>query len=91
MERDSSPLSPQPPEDARHLSWLELFFDLIFVLAVTQVAGTHEHDLSLAGFLHFVLVFLPLWWGWVGFSFYVNRFPREDNIVRLAVAFFRSP
>ena len=35
------------------------------------------------GLLHFVLVFLPLRWGWVGFSFYVSRFPREDNIVRL--------
>src|SRR5436190_149807 len=70
-------------EEERHASWLELFFDLVFVLAVTQVADALNHDLSPAGFLHFALVFLPLWWGWVGFSFYVSRFPREDNLVRL--------
>jgi low temperature requirement protein LtrA len=70
-------------QEERHASWLELFFDLVFVLAVTQVADSLEHDLSPAGFLHFALVFLPLWWGWVGFSFYISRFPREDSLVRL--------
>ncbi len=85
MERNA--IGPSPghtvEQEDRHASWLELFFDLVFVLAVTQVADALDHDLSPAGFLHFVLVFLPLWWGWVGFSFYVSRFPREDNIVRL--------
>jgi low temperature requirement protein LtrA len=70
-------------QEERHASWLELFFDLVFVLAVTQVADAFDHDLSPAGALHFVLVFLPLWWGWVGFRFFVSRFPREDNLVRL--------
>src|SRR3954452_9393005 len=69
-------------EEERHASWLELFFDLVFVLAVTQVAATLDHNLSAAGFLHFALIFLPLWWGWVGFSFYVSRFSQEDNTVR---------
>ena len=69
-------------EEERHATWVELFFDLVFVLAVTQVADTLGHNLSPAGFLHFGLVFLPLWWGWVGFSFYVTRFPHDDYLVR---------
>ena len=85
MERKARGPSPGRTDklEVRHASWLELFFDLVFVLAVTQVADALDHDLSPAGFLHFVLVFLPLWWGWVGFSFFVSRFPREDNLVRL--------
>jgi low temperature requirement protein LtrA len=69
-------------EEERHASWLELFFDLVFVLVVAQVAAALHDDLSAAGFVRFVIVFLPVWWAWVGFSFYVSRFPREDTGVR---------
>ena len=51
MERNA--IGPSPghtvEQEDRHASWLELFFDLVFVLAVTQVADALDHDLSPAG------------------------------------------
>ena len=66
----------------RHASWLELFFDLVFVLAVAQVSKTLDHDLTLGGFLRYVALFAPVWWAWVGYSFYADRFESEDLTYR---------
>jgi low temperature requirement protein LtrA len=70
-------------DQERHASWLELFFDLIFVLAVAQVAHALNKDLTLAGFLHYLAFFLPVWWAWVGYSFYADRFESDEVIFRL--------
>jgi low temperature requirement protein LtrA len=70
-------------DQERHASWLELFFDLIFVLAVAQVAHSLNKDLTLAGFLGYLALFLPVWWAWVGYSFYADRFESDEVIFRL--------
>ncbi len=67
----------------RHASWLELFFDLIFVLAVAQVAHSLNQDFTLGGFLRYLAFFAPVWWAWVGYSFYADRFESEDAVFRL--------
>src|SRR5215510_6194680 len=67
----------------RHASWLELFFDLIFVLAVAQVAQVLNQDLSLTGWLEYLALFAPVWWAWVGYSFYADRFESDEVIFRL--------
>ena len=67
----------------RHASWLELFFDLVFVLAVAQVAYSFSHDLTVAGALRYFAVFALVWWAWVGYAFYANRFESEEAIYRL--------
>jgi len=65
----------------RHASWLELFFDLIFVLVVSQVARLLFQDGSPLGFLRFTLLFAPLWWAWVGYTFYASRFEIDRDII----------
>ena len=45
----------------RHASWLELFFDLVFVLAVAQVAYSFSHDLTITGALRYSAVFAFVW------------------------------
>lgn len=65
-------------EESRRATWLELFFDLVFVVAVSQVAHYLSEHLSLNGFLGFVALFLPLWWAWIGATFYANRFDVDD-------------
>ncbi|MBC7418803.1 MAG: low temperature requirement protein A [Pedobacter sp.] len=49
----------------RHATWLELFFDLIFVLALGRVthllAQTHENRVDDGTFLKFTVLFLPFW------------------------------
>jgi low temperature requirement protein LtrA len=67
----------------RHASWLELFFDLVFVLAVAQVAYSFSHDLSITGALRYFAVFAFVWWAWVGYAFYANRFESDEALYRL--------
>jgi low temperature requirement protein LtrA len=59
------------PEEQR-VAWAELFFDLIWVFAITQItttlAGTHGPGEA----ARTVLLFLPLWWGWVGTTLVAN-------------------
>lgn len=72
----------------RHATWLECFFDLIFVVAIDDVthilSHTHEGHLDPLQFWKFVLVFIPLWWIWASHTIYANRFDADDRKHRLA-------
>lgn len=70
-------------ERERHASWLELFFDLVFVLAVAQVAHVLNEHSDFAGTLKFLALFVPVWWSWVGFTFYADRFETDEAIYRV--------
>ena len=65
-------------EDERHATWLELFFDLVFVVAIAQLADGLAEDPSLRGFLIFAGLFVAVWWAWVGYTFYADRFDTDD-------------
>lgn len=55
----------QPVEDAeRHANYLELFVDLVFVFAVTQLASLASHDTSAAGVGRAFLIAALVWWQW---------------------------
>jgi low temperature requirement protein LtrA len=75
-------------EPNRRATWLELFFDLIFVVAIGDVTHilnhTHEGHLDPLQFGKFVLAFMPLWWIWVSHTMYANRFDADDRKHRLA-------
>ena len=47
---------------------LELFFDLVFVFAITQVVYTLAHDLSWGGIARAAILLGVLWWGWSGWT-----------------------
>ena len=70
-------------EDERHATWLELFFDLVFVVAVAQLADGLAADPSVHGFLVFAGLFVPVWWAWVGYTFYADRFDTDDRLHRI--------
>jgi low temperature requirement protein LtrA len=67
----------------RHASWLELYFDLVFVVAIAQLAAQLAHDPTAGGFLQFLGLYLPVWWGWVGFAIYCARFAFDDWLFRV--------
>ena len=69
----------------RHATWLELFFDLVFVVAVAQLAFALSHDLTLQGFLVFCGLFVPVWWAWVCFTVYADRFDSDDVVHRVVM------
>jgi len=72
----------------RRATWLELFFDLIFVVALRDVgeilAEAHDGHIAPQQFLRFVLVFLPVWWIWAGHTIYANRFDTDSRQHRFA-------
>jgi low temperature requirement protein LtrA len=70
-------------DEERRATWLELFVDLVFVVAVGQVAHELVEDHSALGFLRFAGLFVPVWWAWVGVTFYADRFDTDDVVFRL--------
>ena len=72
-------------EEERKVSWLELFYDLVFVATIIQLGNMLSHDVSWLGFLKFVALFIPIWWSWTGITFYMNRFIVDDVWHRLLV------
>ena len=67
----------------RRVTWLELFFDLIFVAAVAQVGVALAADYSLHGLLHYSFMFLLIWWAWLGHTTYSTRFDADDGVHRI--------
>lgn len=83
-----APLVLRSAEDGeleRHASWLELFFDLVFVAAVAELGETLARQPSAIGFVHYGVLFVPVWWAWVGYTFYADRFDVEDAPYKLAL------
>ena len=66
----------------RKVTWLELFFDLIFVAAVAQVAEPLHHEYSLAGLIRFTPLFALIWWAWTGHTVFSTRFDTDDGVQR---------
>lgn len=69
----------------RHATWLELFFDLVFVLAIAELAHMLHSDLSWAGIAGFAALFVPVWWLWIDFSYYADQFDVDDGPYRLVM------
>lgn len=69
-------------EAGRKVTWLELFFDLVFVAAVAQVGEPLLHDYSIAGLGRFALLFVLIWWAWHGHTTYATRFDTDDVLHR---------
>jgi len=64
---------------------LELFFDLIFVFAITQVTGFVADDPTWAGMTKGLLVLGMLWWSWTAYAWLTNTINPEEGAVRLVM------
>jgi low temperature requirement protein LtrA len=64
---------------------LELFFDLVFVFALTQVTAMLTADPTWGGLLRSVLVLGALWWAWAAYAWLTNTLNPEEGIVRIAM------
>jgi low temperature requirement protein LtrA len=88
-EREDEVRALRPPRlrtlEQRELvrpSHLELFFDLVFVVAIAQLAHELVVDHGLGGFATFAALYLPVFIAWQGFSAYADRFETDDNVLR---------
>jgi low temperature requirement protein LtrA len=72
-------------EEERKTSYLELFFDLVFVFAFTQVTALILEDTSVAGFARSALVLAMVWWAWSAYTWLTNAVDVESIVTRLIV------
>jgi len=74
---------PIVPHQHSRVTYVELFFDLVFVFAVTQISHTLLAHFTLLGALQVTLLFLAVWWVWVFTSWITNWLNPEKTPVRL--------
>jgi low temperature requirement protein LtrA len=71
--------------EGEQVSPLELFFDLVFVLALTQCTQLMSDYPSWGGLGKGLLVLGLLWWAWVGYSWITSVVDPEDDSVRIVI------
>jgi low temperature requirement protein LtrA len=82
---DVAPLLREPThaEEERKTSYIELFFDLVFVFAFTQVTALILEDTSVEGFVRAALVLAMVWWAWSAYAWMTNAIDIESTVTRL--------
>ncbi|MFE3455747.1 low temperature requirement protein A [Nonomuraea sp. NPDC059194] len=77
-----------PNEPHRAATTLELFYDLVFVVAVGQAAASLHHAIverhASQGLLGYALVFLAIWWAWMNWTWFASAFDNDDVVYRIS-------
>lgn len=78
-----------PHEEDRAATPLELFFDLVVVVAVALAAERLHHALvegvGLGALLSYALVFFGIWWAWVNYTWFASAYDTDDVVYRISV------
>lgn len=69
----------------RRTGWLELFYDLVLVASISQVSLVLAGHVGWRGLLGYALLFVPIWFSWIGATFYHDRFETDDVGHRLLI------
>jgi low temperature requirement protein LtrA len=75
----------RPVEHEHRVTPRELFFDLVFVFAFTQVAALLAAEPTFAGIGRGVLVLGALWWAWTAYAWLMNTLDPEEGVVGCAL------
>ena len=78
----------QPPslhsgDEQRGVGWIDLFFDLFFVVVIAEIAHHLTAHPGVEGVRTFLFLFIPVWWVWIGDTYYGERFETEGIESRL--------
>lgn len=78
-----------PDQHHRAATPLELFFDLVFVVAIASAAAQLHHGFianhALEASISFIMVFFAIWWAWMGFTWFASAFDVDDAPYRVLV------
>jgi low temperature requirement protein LtrA len=88
MPESSAARSPRlaaTRREGERVTPLELFFDLVFVLAITQCTALMSHHPTWSGMAQGLLVLGILWWSWVGYAWLTSVIDPEEGAVRLVM------
>jgi len=79
--------SRNPSEPQRVATPLELLFDLVFVVAVSQASQNLHHLVSDdhvgQGVVSYLMVFFSIWWAWMNFTWFASAFDTDDWLYRV--------
>ena len=78
------------PAEGEGSTWLQLFFDLVYVAILVQLGNRLSHDLTLEGAIQFALLFIPIWWSWLEFVLYGRYFPVDDIGQRILTVLYMA-
>ena len=78
-------MTDRQAESEQRVTSLELFFDLVFVFAITQVTGFLAAKPTWEGLLQGMFVLGALWWAWAAYAWLTNTLNPEEGLVRIAV------
>src|SRR5436853_5054275 len=67
------------------VTYVELFFDLVFVFAITQISHTLLGRFTPLGVLQISILFLGVWWVWIYTSWITNWLDPEQTPVRVGL------
>src|SRR5829696_8947650 len=79
------PDADRVPDAEHQVTPLELFFDLVFVFAITQVTSLLAHDPTRHGLIRGMLVLVALWWAWTAYAWLTSTMDVDEGGVRLAM------
>ena len=78
-------MDPRQAEHEARVTPLELFFDLVFVFAFTQVTSLLSNSPTWGGVLRALLLLGMLWWAWSAYAWLTNTLDPEEGAARLAM------
>jgi low temperature requirement protein LtrA len=78
-------------ERDQRVTALELFFDLVFVFAITQVTGFIYHDPSWTKLLEAVAILMVLWFAWSGYAWLGNTAGTDEGAIRVVLLAAMGP
>lgn len=85
LEEDRSHLRDRQDEDASRVSFVELFYDVVFVFAITQLAGYLVDNITPEGMVRAAILFVAVWWLWINTTWVTNRLDPDASAVRFVM------
>lgn len=82
MVKNGNLLRTRAPHQHHRVTYVELFFDLVFVFAITQISHTLLAHFTPLGALQTTILFLAVWWVWICTSWITNWLDPERTPVR---------
>lgn len=83
MAKNGTLLRARAPHQHHRVTYVELFFDLVFVFAITQISHTLLAHFTPLGVLQTTILFLAVWWVWIFTSWITNWLDPERTPVRV--------
>jgi low temperature requirement protein LtrA len=83
--RHLPPIRMEQTSEDQRVTTLELFFDLVFVFALTQITTLMAHDLTWHGVVRGLLLIGLLWWSWIGYAWLTNLVRADEGAIRLVM------